>query len=390
VFRALRTTLTIFLILLCLELPAALRFVHWGVVFGRLTGESNYLDTAYVADPERGFRRRANDHWKGRPPTGREEWDLAPALVQPIDFTTDGRGYRNPADLEKADVALIGDSFVEGYRVSDEQTAARVLQARLGRPVANLGVAGYGPMQELVVLKQDAARLKPAVVVWFFFEGNDLYDDANFEALLLDQAPGGRGPAGPKEQSAQQSWPRRSFTLNALGLLRPWAGSLVPSRARWPYYGYLPRPDGAEEKVYFLDSAAMIPWGSYEATCWERSRKALHEAADLCRERGVHLLFCYVPMEFRVYQPLVTLPPESPCQSWELWPLPQLFADFCRSADVPCLDLTEPLREEIRRGGSPFAVGDVHWGPHGHALVADRLAQELRRRGWLTDERAAR
>ena len=48
---------------------------------------------------------------------------------------------------------LLGDSFVEGWYVSDDQTVAAQLAARLGRPVANLGVAGYGALQALRVLR---------------------------------------------------------------------------------------------------------------------------------------------------------------------------------------------------------------------------------------------
>jgi hypothetical protein len=63
--------------------------------------------------------------------------------------------------------------------------------------------------------------------------------------------------------------------------------------------------------------------------------------------------------------------------------LPKLFADFCRSADIPYLDLTELLQEEVRHGRTPYSEGDIHWSPAGHALVADRLAHEFRLRGWL-------
>src|SRR5262249_516173 len=160
----------------------------------------------------------------------------------------------------------------EGYRVSDEQTIARVLQARLSRPVANLGVAGYGPMQELVVLKREGARLKPSVVVWFFFEGNDVYDDENFEALLKDQETRADPSDKANVRIAQQSWSRRSFTLNALSLLRLGVRSIGP-KTPYPYFGYLSLPGSGNQTVYFLEVATMIPWGGHEAACWERSRK---------------------------------------------------------------------------------------------------------------------
>jgi hypothetical protein len=69
--------------------------------------------------------------------------------------------------------------------VSDEHVVSRWLERRLGQPVANLGVAGYGTAQELIVLKTEAMLLEPQVVIWFFFEGNDLYNDEEFENALI-------------------------------------------------------------------------------------------------------------------------------------------------------------------------------------------------------------
>src|SRR5262249_7397729 len=56
---------------------------------------------------------------------------------------------------------------------STDATAASQLAHRSGQCVANLGVAGYGTIQELRVLKGDALARKPKVITWFFFEGND-------------------------------------------------------------------------------------------------------------------------------------------------------------------------------------------------------------------------
>ena len=103
--------------------------------------------------------------------------DFPLLMSNPITVTHDVNGYRNVTHFAQADIVLIGDSYVEGRYVSDDQTISRFLQDRLGRAVANLGVAGYGTAQELIVLKQDGMRLKPRIVIWFFFEGNDLYND---------------------------------------------------------------------------------------------------------------------------------------------------------------------------------------------------------------------
>ena len=35
------------------------------------------------------------------------------------------------------------------------------------------------------MLREDAVPLSPSVVFWFFFEGNDLYNDQGFENAMM-------------------------------------------------------------------------------------------------------------------------------------------------------------------------------------------------------------
>jgi hypothetical protein len=112
-------------------------------------------------------------------------WNLPFRASTMQTFTTDSRGFRNRREMEQADIVLIGDSYIEGHYVSDEQTCAEVLDRLTGLSVANLGVAGYGSLQELEVLQHYALSLNPRLVAWFFFEGNDLYDDQHSENAMI-------------------------------------------------------------------------------------------------------------------------------------------------------------------------------------------------------------
>src|SRR5262249_905782 len=153
-------------------------------------------------------------------------------------------------------------------------------------------------------------------------EGNDLYDDEKFEAFLMD-------PSRTSFDLAQNSFRRRSFTFNALRLAHPLIKSFRPARGSYAYFGHLSLPGREGHKVEFLDAAAANPWSEREAEWWKRSRQVLKKGTDLCREQGIHLLLCYIPMQFPVYRPFVTFPPDSPCRDWKVWPLAQEFAQFC-------------------------------------------------------------
>lgn len=379
--RGLMITFTFAVILACLELPAMLKLVHWHLLFDRFSGEENRYTWSFQNDTELGFRRRAGDTWAGRPPSDIEGGvNMPPSLQQSITFTYDRWGYRNLSDYEQADVIMIGDSYIEGWYVSDNETAAHILQESTQRPVANLGVAGYGTLQTSIVLHKEAPRLNPRVVVWSFFEGNDLYDDERFDNTMLAAPQDDLDTnAHPEGLARGQDWKQRSFTRNALRRFRRWVEPLIPNKA--PYFGYLKQPGRERQTIYFADYAG-VPWSDWINGRWQRARAVLEEAAAYAGDQDIKLIFMYVPVKYRVYRPYIEVDPDSPVNDWELWQLPRLFSKFCSTADVACIDLTEMFQAAVREGGMPYAPTDTHWSAAGHRLVAERLESELRQRGW--------
>ncbi len=93
-------------------------------------------------------------------------------------YGSDEHGFRNPPGIHGMDVpeiVLIGDSFVQGYCVpSGSDIASRI--RRVVPKTLNLGVDDAGPLLELAALREYAEPLRPRVVLWLYFEGNDLAD----------------------------------------------------------------------------------------------------------------------------------------------------------------------------------------------------------------------
>jgi len=92
-----------------------------------------------------------------------------------VEFQSDEHGFRNPEGLhdEQPRAVVLGDSFARGYCV--DKDIAATLRESLGS-VLNLGVDDAGPLVELAAFREIAAPLRPRLVVWLFFEGNDLQD----------------------------------------------------------------------------------------------------------------------------------------------------------------------------------------------------------------------
>ncbi len=158
VLGILAVTLGLTVAVVLLEFTAAARLVHWELVFMWLRGEEQH----YLPDSELGFRHAPNTRWSGRLRGDIEDaWGLPASMSNPITVTHDVNGYRNVTPFAQADIVLIGDSYVEGRYVSDDQTISSFLQGRLGRAVANLGVAGYGTAQELIGTQAGRHAIKP-------------------------------------------------------------------------------------------------------------------------------------------------------------------------------------------------------------------------------------
>ena len=95
----------------------------------------------------------------------------------PIMYNSDRHGFNNPTDYwHQKDVqyAVIGDSFVHGRCPAKVGIVEAFREAY--PDTLNLGLTGSGPLMELAILKEYLSTIKPPVVLWFYFEGNDLDD----------------------------------------------------------------------------------------------------------------------------------------------------------------------------------------------------------------------
>ena len=109
-----------------------------------------------------------------------------PVIAGPLhrfSFHTDAEGFRNPAVREHFEIAALGDSFTDAMTMAGEASWPSRLEDMLGVPVQNYGTAGFGPQQELMVLKEYVAAHRPRTVVLAYFAGNDIFDAEAFDAF---------------------------------------------------------------------------------------------------------------------------------------------------------------------------------------------------------------
>ena len=360
-------------VLVLFEVPTIL-----GYDYGRLLGtpgrETFHLVSMGVnrRDPELIALHQPNSRYRGSVQGNLvSKLGIPNAAPYDVDVRYDRNGFRNAVDLTNADIVAIGDSYVEGAETPEDQILTSIIARRLGVTVANFGQSGYGPQQELVVLRRYGMGLRPRVVLWFFFEGNDLDNVARYDGLRKLAA----SPDVPKAPFQD-----RSFVRNAL-----WAAARLtttPRRVASPealrYGGSFMRADGRQEIVYLDENERPT-----DPRVFEVAAGILEEAKRLALDGSARFLLINVPQKFRVYSGLLTLKPDSPVLGWRLNNLPDILAQWSRERDMEFLDMTPVLRAAAEKGESVYLPDDNHWSPAGHRLVADAIVDRLRASGAL-------
>ena len=360
-------TTSIALCLILAEAPAFLRIVDYRAVFGAFEAGNALSVVGRHADREL--------LWQHDPYFQYEEayqGNLGGALCAPPDPSQkivvryDRNGFRNGVDLQKADIVVIGDSYIEGYMTSESMLATTLLSQLQGKIVANLGHSGYGPQQELVVLKRYGLPLHPHAMIWAFFEGNDLSEAERYEEKV----------AMAGNPFWRNLW-SRSLTRNVL------------ARALHPVRECTPNPEIQQSRAQFKDEHQMVKPvffsprepSPFSGSQLSRAIPYIAEAAKLCRERNIRFIVAFVPGPYRVYHDLsnVILSSDAVGSS----PVSNLPDEMTRrlarlGLDIEYVDLTLALKTASRKGIATYLADDTHWTDAGNRVVAEALHQTLR------------
>jgi hypothetical protein len=365
--RFILTTGSIAIGLILIETPAALRIIDYRTILGSFDLESPLAVPGRHADRELVWQH--DPYYEYEEPY---EGNLGRALCIPPDRSKkilvryDKNGFRNSRDLERADIVVIGDSYIESYMTPESRLATTILGELTGKVVANLGHSGYSPRQELIVLKRYGLPLQPSTVIWAFYEGNDFAETEAYD----------RQVASLWHPLWEDIW-YRSMTRNVM------ARMLRPTRE------CTPRVDIREFQATFIDNhnqATPVYFAPGElqpqplsASKLRQVLKPIAEAAALCRDRNIEFIVAFVPDKYRVYYDLATVKLTS--ESLHIPAVSDLPAEFGRrltQLGISYVDLTPDLKAASKKGIVTYLPDDTHWTEAGNRQVAETLARALR------------
>ena len=316
-------------------------------------------------------------------------------------LVTDSHGFvnRDESLYRTADVAIVGDSFMQGVLVDFDESFAQRLAARAKLRVLNLGVAGYDAWQYPRVLRAHALAARPRVIIAGLFGSNDwnarfpLYarfladhPDGDYLAFLDAQLERGRAATAGLLHLPERLY-GESYLVGAIrGVLDP---SRTGGAAETDYDEVVlgGRPVRARLREAVRLWRAIGPDGMIEAHRLgiEQLERSLAELRTMADGVGARLVVLYVPAMEEVYLPLL----EPDDGAWggtsrsavldKLARVGAVVRDRVPAAEL--LDLTAPLQALAARGEELYWIHDPHWNRRGNAAVAEIVARHLGGRG---------
>lgn len=341
--------------------------------------------------------------------------------VQRYPFHADSEGFRNAAPRDPIDIAALGDSFTDALTMRREDAWPARLEAKLGRPVQNYGTAGFGPQQELLVLKDFALRHHPRVVVLAFFAGNDIRDAEAFESFARAEAlPNEPKPGWPIKRIVMRSdtWFLTSALQAATHVLTGHVNHPSPATPAAPPPA-MPSPPGEPAFSRGMFTAlingrpmrwALMPpylnllnFDEQDLSArrgWALIESSILEMRQASRAAGAEFVVAFIPFKSQVYLPLLerlfgrtaladalrfytpgsATAPDIDRMLRNRLAQNALMSRFCDRAGIALIDLTQALQERVEAGETMYFSDDSHLDEGGEALVAERLAAFLKDR----------
>jgi acetyltransferase AlgX (SGNH hydrolase-like protein) len=368
---------------------------------GRGGGKERDEASLYMEhDPHRGWRHRPG----ARATYQRREYTTEVAINAQGLRGVDRDYTARPGTFR---VLALGDSFVEGYTVPQDQTVTQVLETAVSRPgcpaeVLNAGHAAYSTDQEYLFYRDEGVKYAPQVVLVFFYY-NDIVANttANYfgshkprlerqdRTMRLTNDPVPR-PAPPDPKIASVRAPLRTLKGSvALEWMRDRLARGAPrvynalARLRlWEPLGGDTVEKGEPLRVYKRRR------GQPEIEeAWTLTADILQTLAREAHANGSHFAVVYVPSRMEVSDRDWELTKTSYGLDESVWDrglVARRVHEIGKVGGFPVLDLTPALREATGPlVGEPYLLYDGHWNARGHRAAADAVASFLRGQGWL-------
>lgn len=272
---------------------------------------------------------------------------------------TNSQGFRDDeGSLNDPDVLVLGDSFAFGWGVDQGESVADELERRTGLTVLNMGVAGYGTLQQFLLLRRFAHRHDlSGKVALFFLNAEDVRESS-------------RHPLSAEDRYAD--WSGVDLRVRHLpgGAFESWLSRVRGRQCRGVYRMSVAADVVREVLHRWVDGSEALRSAPREAEQWTDFEETLGRLRAFADRNAVRVVFVYVPSRGDVERSRTSS-------------VQPRIRQAITARSFPLINSGDVL------SGTDYFRLDDHWRATGHEQVAAEVEQVLRARGMLPSIRSS-
>lgn len=295
-------------------------------------------------------------------------------------ITINEDGFRDSPFKEKNKantIMVLGDSFVSNIAVKDEAVFTHIMENKLNNTaVYNMGVNGYGQLQEYLILKKWLPQLQPQLAIVVIYLRNDFTDNIGDFPWLYPR------PTAVFEKDS------------VIKIIAPSLDDYAVKEQNPLYYNshlflFIKRSiENIKAKSVAKEISTQAPPETNtcrvpltEATVarYELMQKLILEINTFGQENNTPILFALAPSMFQVedrlwaqvqdYDPSITVKRDYPNE--------QLIA-FAKAKQLHMIDLMPALKKADQNGIKMYNAHEQHWTTAGNEVVAQALSNYIK------------
>jgi len=297
------------------------------------------------------------------------------------------RSFDSESDFpQEGSAILAGDSFVQGFWLSQKETLAHALSRRMdGGYVYNLGIGGYSTDQEYTTLKKWLGRIKAPWVILFYFNNDLRYNHTPYgfgQPKPLYPSVNGRldfdglKPLSISQFSDETNKRRQKETFCCLPWTQGNAWRKILLRSGKYFAQLLLDPlefyhsathDVSTTKIKYTPMSYELPLAKYMGSAalgaeWSLAFQYFDAMRDLSRKSGARFLIFFIPEVAQIVN--------GPAGG-AYYPQKR-FMELCKAGGFDCIEPTSKYAL-ISREKNLFFMDDGHFSPDGVELAADLI-----------------
>jgi hypothetical protein len=299
---------------------------------------------------------------------GYRSWVRAVQHHRHVVFTTDRHGFRNPREMPRPPIVVLGDSYVVGVGVSDEATLSQRLSARLGIDVYNYGM-GIGGSPQLFLADERFQQAPPKVLIY-----------APVQRMLRPRPVQLAGGRWPDPRARPPLWKTVDEDVQGFFTALDRDNGLAVG-ARYALNGLRHRLFGLPNELLIEgDRVLVLPIEEQhlDIPAVERQpREVVDSVAGLrnaLAARGITLLFCPLFEAATIYPDFYPPAEQARIQTPSML---DLVIPLARERGIRTVDLRPGFRQH--RFPYLFLPDDSHWNARAIDLAAEAIIRALRR-----------